>query len=239
MGTNVRPGIVTNNLLIYLDAGSRMSYVSGSTTWTNLGVPRTAGINGTLAGTPTFSTANQGSFRLNGTTQYVDLGNNTTTQVTGSFSIGFVGYMSDTASATTTTQTLYGKQEAGGYGADTNGTPNGVVCYAYIAGGYLTLTDPISNYKNNQYFYHVMTYDSTISTLRMYRNGQLVASGVKAGSITNVAVPALIGANPGLSGTFNFPLSGSVAVYQHYGRTLSDQEVQQNYSVFKNRFGLP
>jgi hypothetical protein len=52
------PPIVTNGLVLHLDAGSRQSYPGSGTTWNDLSGN---GYNGTLTNGPTFNTANQGS----------------------------------------------------------------------------------------------------------------------------------------------------------------------------------
>ena len=230
------PSIVSDNLLIYLDAGNGISYGGSGTTWKNIGVPRTAGINGTLTGTPRFNTNYGGSIVLNGSNQYISLGNNTTTAVTASFSIGFIGTMSNTNPSSL--QTLYGKQDAGQYGVEilSTATPKVLNSYLYIAGAYLQIQEPMTNYTNDVPFYHVMTFNSTTGVLSTYRNGKLVVTGSKAGAIGTTTIGAVIGCNPGSTNT-NF-LSGSVSLYQHYSRTLSNQEVLQNYNAYKTRFGL-
>ena len=57
------PRIVTNGLVLALDASDRNSYVSGSSTWFDVsGV----GNNGTLTNGPTFNSTNQGSVVFDG-----------------------------------------------------------------------------------------------------------------------------------------------------------------------------
>ena len=65
MAGTVAPNIVTDGLVLYLDAANPNSYVSGSTTWVDIA----AGNNGTLVNGPTFSSANGGSLLFNGTNQ--------------------------------------------------------------------------------------------------------------------------------------------------------------------------
>jgi hypothetical protein len=66
------PKIVTNGLVLALDAADRNSYVSGSTTWNDLSGYN---YNGTLTNSPTFSNTNGGIISFNGTSQYIDCGN--------------------------------------------------------------------------------------------------------------------------------------------------------------------
>ena len=77
MAFNYSPKIVTDGLVLYLDAANSKSYVSGSTTWNDIS---RSGINGTLVNGPTFTGSNGGSIVFDGVNDYVSLNNNTTTQ---------------------------------------------------------------------------------------------------------------------------------------------------------------
>jgi len=70
------PQIVTNGLVLALDAGNTKSYVSGSTTWFD---KSGRGNNGTLVNGPTFNTGSLGSIVFDGVNDYVDSGNISTT----------------------------------------------------------------------------------------------------------------------------------------------------------------
>jgi len=63
MSFNNGPTIVTNGLVLALDAGDRNSYVSGSNTWFDL----TGANNGTLTNGPTFNSGSGGSIVFDGT----------------------------------------------------------------------------------------------------------------------------------------------------------------------------
>ena len=69
MATFYSPRIVTDGLVLHLDAGNRRSYVSGSTIWTDLvNNSRT----GSLVNGPTFDSSNQGSIVFDGVNENVD-----------------------------------------------------------------------------------------------------------------------------------------------------------------------
>jgi hypothetical protein len=63
MAFNYSPKIVTDGLVLYLDAANSKSYVSGSTTWSDLS---RGGNNGTLTNGPTYSSAKGGIIILDG-----------------------------------------------------------------------------------------------------------------------------------------------------------------------------
>ncbi len=64
------PKIVTDGLVLALDAGNVKSYASGSTTWFD---KSGNAYNGTLVNGPTFNTGSLGSIVFDGTNDYVSL----------------------------------------------------------------------------------------------------------------------------------------------------------------------
>ena len=66
------PKIVTNGLILYLDAANIRSYPKSGTAWTDLSGQ---GNNGTLTNGPTYSQDNGGGFLFDGVNDYVDTGN--------------------------------------------------------------------------------------------------------------------------------------------------------------------
>ena len=67
MAFNYSPKVVTDGLVLYLDAANPKSYVSGSTTWGDLS---RGGNNGTLVNGPTFDGGNGGSIVFDGVNDY-------------------------------------------------------------------------------------------------------------------------------------------------------------------------
>ena len=77
--------IVTNGLVLALDAADRNSYVSGSTTWNDLSGNA---YNGTLTNVPTYSIANGGNITFDGSNDYIAF--------TYNFNVAFLGTSSYT-----------------------------------------------------------------------------------------------------------------------------------------------
>ena len=71
MGLTHSPRIVTDGLVFCLDAANELSYAGTGNTWTDL----VGGNNGTLTNGPTFSEENVGSLVFDGANDYIDLGN--------------------------------------------------------------------------------------------------------------------------------------------------------------------
>ena len=72
MGLSHSPSIITQNLVLCLDAANSKSYPGSGTTWYNL-IP--GGVNGTLTNGPTYSSANGGVIALDGVNDYISLTN--------------------------------------------------------------------------------------------------------------------------------------------------------------------
>ena len=72
MGLAHSPRIVTDELVLALDAGNTKSYPGSGTTWTDLSGN---GNDGTLLNSPTFNSANGGYLDFDGTNDYVNCGN--------------------------------------------------------------------------------------------------------------------------------------------------------------------
>lgn len=73
MSAHANPDIVTDGLVLCLDAADSKSYPGSGTTWTNR---VEQGNNGTLVNGPTFDSSNGGSLSFDGANQYFSLGSN-------------------------------------------------------------------------------------------------------------------------------------------------------------------
>jgi len=79
MGLSHSPTIVTDGLVLCLDAANSRSYPGAGTTWTDL----KGGNNGTLTNGPTFDTANVGSVAFDGVDDYVEVSPSSQTNLSG------------------------------------------------------------------------------------------------------------------------------------------------------------
>jgi hypothetical protein len=222
------PYIVTNGLVLALDAADRNSYVSGSTTWTDLSGNTNSGslING-----PTFNSGSGGNIVFDGTNDYVALGTFTGLGSTNRTinmwfrvtslpaSVGrIITFPADDTSTDTPTFTLAissaGALSGGLGGSPYNGYSNSI---SYVLGTWVNICATISSNT-------VTFYKDTISQ----------------GSFTNTGTVAT---NPiGYLGRYNANYSqyftGNIASTQIYNRALSATEILQNYNATKSRFNL-
>lgn len=233
------PGIITDSLIYYLDASNPNSYVSGSTSWNNIS-NQTKG-SGTLLSGVTFSQSNKGCLALDGVDDYIILPQITTNQTFGNYSLSV--WFSPATTITSVISPNYMLMEAQNY------VLNGVDNYIYILSstsgriGFqtfnpLAVTYSTTNYWEANKWYNVTgTYDITTSRLSLYVNGIRESFTTIANCYFNTNTFYGLGAytaNPPRTWFF----SGRFASHAVYTKTLSDDEVLQNYITFKQKFGL-
>ena len=227
MAFRYSPKIITDGLVLYLDATNPKSIVSGSTTWNDL---TTNFNNGTLVNGPTYSLTNSGNIVFDGTDDNIQLGNASKfisgssitvdtwvkTNVTGSYKkIFFTGNQG--------TQTINGVYLS--IGPSPFQTFFGVKTTTAVTAAYTT------NISTNTYTNLTGTYDGT--NVYLFVNGVLVAQQPQTGNINSSGIARISGYD---NNTENW--DGNIASFKIYNRTLSTLEIQQNYNTLKNRFGL-
>lgn len=170
-------------------------------------------ISGTLTGSPTFSTtAKEGTYALvvNGTSQYVDLGN--PTQFPS-------GTAARTISAWAMTNNVSGSRSIFAYG--TNSTSKAMVIGqngTSLIGGAFASNVTVTNFWATGVWHHIcLTYDGT--TAKLYADGALVGSSAMSWSLT--LAKAFIGRGVNSSDYW----SGSIDDVRIYNSTLSAAQV--------------
>jgi hypothetical protein len=219
--------IVTNGLVLYLDASNTKSYVSGSTTWNDVS---RSGNNGTLTNGPTFNSGNGGSIVFDGSNQYIKPPNSTTLQLTNFTLSSWVRinvqninqYIIDTST-----------NVGSGFGYSYRiKTDNKIRFWAYDANNALDSTTTISP---NIWYNILVTYNNTSKIQSIYINGVFNVSNTHTNTFVVSTVTNLqIGGSLVLGGYIN----GNIAQTSIYNRNLSASEVLQNFNATRTRFGL-
>lgn len=236
------PPIVTDGLVLYLDAGNKLSYPGSGTTWPDLnGNGGNANYTGSLVNTPTFNSTNQGNIAFNGTNQYAEYGN-ILNPGTSNFTIGVW-----VRTTTTAIGGIVGKHRSQGiigrFGIYYTTTFSGkATCLADFTGVTPITVSSVSTLNNGQWHYITQVANRT-GLMTIYFDGKPEASAdISAGSAVNLNLsdPYRLGVYMASGGIFTgasyFP--GNIANVCQYNRALSDQEVAQNYNALKGRFGL-
>lgn len=226
------PNVVTNGLVLCLDAANTLSYVSGSTSWFDLSGNSNTG---TLTNGPTFNSGNGGSIVFDGSNDFITGSNsNNFAFGTGDFTVLYWAYVNSLSSIPTLVDLRTNTAGTGpGYsdfiGNGTSGTQLGKFSLYWGATRY-TSTGSI----NTGSWYNIaVTRQST--TISVYFNGVLDGTSSDGTNLTENGFR--IARNVNSTGTAY--LNGRMAyVLVYKGKALTLGEVQQNYEATKTRFGL-
>ena len=226
------PKIVTDGLVLALDAGNPKSYASGSTTWRD---KSGNGLDGTLTNGPTFSSDNGGTFAFDGVDDYISFGNPDELNFTDSMSHGvwFTRNSNDTSNLRLTSKAAgggsVGQQGFSFFGSNTSLT------WAMNVGGVRTnLSAPIIV---GPWYYVVGTANFSTGTQHIYLNGvEITSRNLGNTNTTSNSVEFRVGAY--FAGDNLLLWDGNIGPVSVYSKALSTSEVQQNYNALKGRFGL-
>jgi len=240
MSYNSGGRLVSDGLILYLDAANRKSIVSGSATWTDIS---RNGYNGTLTNGPTYDTTNGGSIVFDGSNDNVllgdvlDLGTNDLT----------INVWSYKTAAPSSDQHMVSKARAAAQNYRyafyyTSTQKLGV----FIQGNGGADILPSGNTTISLNTWHMATMVATrSSSIKIYLNGiQETLTGTATISQWNGLDfqsnnPFRIGCYTSSDNTTpNFLFTGRIAITQVYFRSLSNAEILNNYNATKKRFGL-
>jgi hypothetical protein len=220
--------IVTNGLILALDAADRNSYVSGSTTWGDMSGNNNSG---SLVNGPTFNSANGGSIVFNGTNSYVDT-------VTGSATMALTsaGSLSCWFKTTSTSGTgeLVRQIGASDNGFEMQINATGRIAGAVFLGSWQNIPASGLSYNDNVWHNIVMAVSGTLVSIYVDSNS-IYSNNLGSGTLNTGNGKIRVGLHPNGSAS---PFSGSIANVQVYNRALSASEVAQNYNAQRARFGL-
>ena len=226
MSTLGGPKIVTDGLIMCLDAANTRSYPSTGNTWTDLSGK---GNNGTLINGPTFNNLNNGSIVFDGINDYFTFPTVTFTNTP---------YTLEMFSKTTGVLDTSNRRSIFGYSfasefSDvvtyfTNITVNSVNTYFnfnFSTAGAIVI---------NQTFHWVFTLGAD-KTVMMYLNGKPISTpNTQLVGYTNIVSTFT------RFGTWNGdrPFIGDLYTARIYNKALTDNEVLQNYNATKIRYNL-
>jgi len=216
MAIGYGPSIITQGLVLALDAADRNSYPGSGTTWTDLSGN---GNTGTLTNGPTYSSANGGSIVFDGVDDRVDSINaSSLTNMTIEM------WIYDTRSS--------GERDILSYNAN---TADGESC-SYTFNGSTFRTDGngfggrtfsgVGNPPLNQWyrFCYVKDSDLYINQIRYTGSGSDRSYGVLRFANTRRDIVNR--------------LNGNIASVKVYNRALTAAEISQNFNATRSRFGI-
>ena len=243
MAINYNPRIVTDGLVLALDAGNTKSYPGSGTDWTDLSGN---GNNGSLANGTGYSSSNLGLLSLDGVNDYITTYNDANVfsnnnSLTVSIFVNIDEPTKTGRGGLVSSQKHQSQSDAGGYGLCIyDGTTLCVNLTKNISGtqtsyqGLATFT-----YVRQQFKYYSFTYNDSTKTVTTYMDGvqQATATNANYGWTTNTTNrETRIGRNHqgGWQNYYNMKIG---AVHIH-NKALTAAEIQQNFNATRGRFGI-
>ena len=219
------PRIISDGLILCLDAANRQSYPGSGTVWTDLAGSN----NGTLTNSPTFSSANGGSIVFDGVNDYVNLTSS--------------GIITNNISVDIWFNTNSTKIYAGLLGSNVTEKYEMLIKNA----SNLEISLSPGNYIQHNTILSINTWTNIIVSAsngvawKVYKNGvdlgtppTIVGTYQISGTgVSNIYQGTI---RSDVSGTFAF--SGNISSIKIYNRALTPAEILQNYNATKGRYNL-
>lgn len=223
------PRIVTDGLVLHLDAGNRKSYPLSGNTIYDLSGNGNNGTFGTSPANPTFIGDNGGCFNLDGSNDYFSVNYGKDINPYNSPLSVYVWCKLD---ATGTEEMIFSTGQSRGNGDINQRLYVGVRQGLYF--DYGIRSNPWGSTvqsANTNWNLITLTIDN-VNGAKLYVN----KTNILTKSINNTYV---------LNDSFNFgrhntdlPFDGKIAIAAIYSKSLSSDEISQNYNALKGRFGL-
>jgi hypothetical protein len=238
MSIGYGPRVVTDGLLLALDAADINSYAGSGTTWNDI-----SGKGNTLTATstPTFSSSGGGSIEFDGTDDLYTINNTfvgsdqiATTEANGNYTLEAWINVHTSQGTTTSADSIIGSVSNYGVGMQV-GVSNGNPRMNY--GARFT-----NNFYGSEFSYNTWTHVclSRIggTSVRAYLNGNFDNDA----NVNNLEVPngqtignmTIGNSSPRVTGFYD----GLIAVVRIYNIGLSDDQVKQNFNALRGRFGI-
>ncbi len=227
MGLAHSPKIVTDGLVICLDAADRKSYPGSGTTWTDRSGN---GNNSTLVNGPTFSNVNGGVIEFDGADDYATL---PCPELVGESTISIEMFTKwrENGGGMFLGFTTYNVYTAGGRLGYNNGQSN-------VIGIDASAVSSLGLIGSYNHYVFIMNSSGNLTTNKIYINGEdqgtltaLVGSDGTCRAFTNT-----MRINSWNNGGYS--ADNDNAFFRVYNRELTDTEIAQNYNSQKSRFGL-
>jgi hypothetical protein len=240
MALSHSPSIVTQGLVLYLDAANRRSYPESGVTWNDLS---NLNNNGTFINGPTYNSLNGGSIIFDGVDDYISIPSQLDAQspLTGYGSFNGADNNSFTLELWIKTSQISGSSSINAphlIGRD-NGDIwsnlslyNGYVYFVHYNSAWFSNLKSTTMVSNNVW-HQVVYVNNTDETGIIYIDGVSEVSGSSSLSGTNYFSPDYIGR--GYSAKY---YQGNIAICKFYDRSLSATEIQQNFNALRGRFGI-
>jgi len=223
MALHHSPRVVTDGLVLCLDAGSRESYSGAGTVWNEL----SNNMSAELVNSPTFNSQNNGFFQFV-SDDYARIPNST---------------LLDTQTPSVEVWIKTNATDQGGFWFEKGEVNTQYSLFqegtdiVWRFGGIGDLRVLASNFINTANWYQIVgTFIS--GRKRLYINSNLVHSDTTAATLNTNSGGMSIGAYGGYTGGKGYYYNGNLAICRVYNKELTSAEVLQNYNATKGRYKL-
>jgi hypothetical protein len=232
MAQEYGPNIVTDGLVLFLDAADKNSYPGSGTTWTDLS---SSGNDATLVNSPTFNSDNCGSIVFDGVDQYATFSRITMAKESATI-MGWC-YVDDFTTGRSNAGRIFVKDSSasymkmivffdGEYGFETNTNSDPFELSGAMGG---PIAD--SGITTGTFFHFALVFDS--STSHGYVNGDLTDSTGIADSMNLDRI-----GEESSSSSYPAYMKGKIFNIMIYDTVLSAKEISQNFNAHRSRFGM-
>jgi hypothetical protein len=238
--------IVTNNLILCLDAANPRSYPPpyNMTTWTDL----SRNNNGTLINGPTFNSENGGSIRCDGVNDFIEVLDNSSLDF-GSSNFT-VEYWFRKLQTTSGFDNIWGpnKWNTGvspgtnewilGIGNGSVGTGNNYAFSVEVGNTAYSTGESTEILSLNTWYQLVGMREG--GSLKTYLNGVIKQNVSPTGFSTSSSINNIVGRNLRInnSAVNQYYTASDNSIVRIYNRALTNTEVLQNYNATRGRFGI-
>ena len=216
--------IVTDGLVLAVDAGNLVSYENGSTTTYSL----TGSDTGTLNNGVDFDSGYGGTWKFDGTDDYISFPSNASNNITGDITCE-AWFFIDSDPGDWVRVLGKGNSTNRTYGVWYNYSSDTFLFQRYNSGGGFSLTQGSAGITLNKWYHIAGTSNGSSHTL--YINGQSVATTTTTGPFYSSTETVNIG-----DASFHTEHHGYISTSRLYNRGLTAAEVQQNYNTNYPRF---
>jgi hypothetical protein len=220
MGIDYNSITTTDGLVLYLDAGNTRSYPGSGTVWSDLS---TLSNNSSLTNGPVYNSSNGGSIVFDGSNDFITVNNDANILSTTAYTKIAYFYVTNFATSNNiisggvSGQHAFWLQSLQKLYAGHNGSWSTVV-------GNTTLS-------LNTWYCGAVSYNNSTGW-KLYLNG--IEDGTSANTTTFTGNSEIRIGSYGSGNNF----TGRITGVQVYNRTLTAQEILQNYNATKRRYGL-
>jgi hypothetical protein len=228
MSLNHSPAIVTDGLVLCLDAANQRSYPQTGSVWSDLAGANNGTLNNMDASN--FSSDNRGSLTFDGSNEYITTGI-TNLDLTDMSICCWVNFSSKSGSWKTITNKETSNTNRNWWvGLDGNGT-NRFSFLRSVNGADTVLIGNVSPDLNKWYFYCGTC--TSVPVFSIYINGELDASNSYSGSLSTAGTSNSIAryATQNL-----YYINAKIGGISYYNKALTADEVRQNYEATVGRY---